>query len=53
MDVQYEDQLPPNMTDEEYDEWFKKSCVDFVRVGPKFEKNDYPESGMLPKPLYT
>lgn len=30
----YEDDLPDDMTDEDYDEWFKYSTVDFVRKGP-------------------
>ncbi len=29
----YEDDLP-EMTDAEYDKWFKNSWVDFVRMGP-------------------
>lgn len=37
--MQYEDQLPPTMTDAEYDAWFALSRVeDGVRVGPKFDK---------------
>lgn len=32
----YEDQLPENMTDKEYDQWYALSAVvDGVRVGPK------------------
>ena len=33
----YEDELPEDMTDEEYDEWHKHSFVDGVRIGPKIE----------------
>ncbi len=29
----YEDELPESMTDEEYDEWYKNSWIDFVRMG--------------------
>jgi len=28
-----EDDLPDDLTDEEYDEWFKESWVDIVRLG--------------------
>ena len=35
MDIIYEDELPEDITDEEYDSWFKLSWVDIVRVGPK------------------
>jgi hypothetical protein len=31
----YEDELPEDMTDEDYHEWFIKSYVDIVRIGPK------------------
>lgn len=30
----YEDELPDDMTDMDYDEWFEFSWVDLVRVGP-------------------
>lgn len=30
----YEDQLPEDMTDMDYDEWFELSWVDLVRMGP-------------------
>ena len=37
--VQYEDELPEDMTDIEYDRWFVKSkVVNGVRMGPKFER---------------
>ncbi len=31
--VVYEDNLPDDITDEEYNMWFKESWVDFVRMG--------------------
>jgi hypothetical protein len=31
----YEDELPEDMTDMDYDEWFELSWVDGVRMGPK------------------
>jgi hypothetical protein len=34
MRVVYEDQLPPDMSDAEYAEWFSRSWVDGVRIGP-------------------
>lgn len=30
----YEDELPEDMTDADYDEWFENSWVDIVRMGP-------------------
>jgi hypothetical protein len=30
----YEDELPDDMTDEDYAEWFDESYVDGVRIGP-------------------
>jgi hypothetical protein len=30
----YEDELPEDMTDMDYDEWFELSWVDVVRMGP-------------------
>lgn len=37
--LMYEDQLPEDMTDAEYDEWFlTSSIVDGVRMGKKFER---------------
>lgn len=30
----YEDQLPDDMTDQDYDAWFELSWVDLVRMGP-------------------
>lgn len=35
----YEDQLPADMTDAEYDEWFSRSWVDGVRVGSVPERS--------------
>ena len=32
----YEDDLPANMTNDEYDAWFANSFVDGVRMGPVF-----------------
>ena len=31
----YEDELPEDMTEADYAEWFKESYVDMVRVGPR------------------
>lgn len=44
MRVVYEDQLPADMTDSEY-EWFSRSWVDGVRVGPCPEGRDSAASG--------
>ncbi len=33
---QYEDQLPPDMPQADYDKWFTMSKVDGVRIGPKY-----------------
>jgi hypothetical protein len=33
-DATYEDQLPEDMTDADYDAWFALSWVDVVRLGP-------------------
>lgn len=34
-DIRYEDELPVNITDEQYNSWFKSSCVfEGVRMGP-------------------
>ena len=33
----YEDELPGNISQKQYDKWFDKSWVDGVRVGPKLE----------------
>lgn len=30
----YEDELPEDMTDADYSEWFDNSWVDIVRMGP-------------------
>ena len=30
----YEDELPQDMTDEDYSTWHELSYVDFVRIGP-------------------
>jgi hypothetical protein len=32
--VIHEDELPEDMTDDDYDAWFDLSYVDFTRVGP-------------------
>ena len=38
MDIIYEDELPEDLTDAEYDLWFKESYIsDGVRVGPKID----------------
>lgn len=39
-DAMYEDQLPDDMTDADYDAWFALSWVDGVRLGP------------IPKPIH-
>lgn len=41
---QYEDQLPDNITDAEYNAWYEKSAVvDGVRMGPRFpDPTHYP-----------
>ena len=31
----YEDELPKDISKYEYDEWYKKSWVDVVRMGPR------------------
>ena len=31
----YEDELPENISDKEYSNWFDNSFVDGVRIGPK------------------
>jgi hypothetical protein len=37
--LMYEDDLPADMTDEEYKKWFEKSSVLWgVRMGPKFKR---------------
>ena len=41
MDIQYEDELPEDITHEEYKEWYSKSWVDGVRVGPSFVRNGF------------
>lgn len=33
-DATYEDRLPDDMTDEDYNAWFALSWVDGVRLGP-------------------
>ena len=33
--IMYEDELPNDISDEEYSQWFDNSFVDFVRMGPK------------------
>ena len=33
----YEDELPENISQTQYDKWYDKSWVDGVRVGPKLE----------------
>ncbi len=39
IELMYEDELPENMTDAEYSEWYdKSSIVDGVRMGPIFNK---------------
>jgi len=35
MKIIYEDELPKDISDEEYSAWFLQSWVDIVRVGPK------------------
>ena len=35
----YEDELPEDISDEEYSAWHGKSVVDGVRIGPKLERN--------------
>ena len=32
--LMYEDELPDDMTDDEYSRWFDLSFVSFVRMGP-------------------
>lgn len=34
----YEDELPEDISQEDYDTWFEKSFVDFVRIGPVFNE---------------
>jgi hypothetical protein len=41
--VMYEDELPADMTAQEYSAWFAKSFVDGVRMGPVFERHDLPD----------
>lgn len=41
MPIVYEDQLPENITDKQYDWWYKNSYVDFVRIGPKIPDPDF------------
>jgi hypothetical protein len=37
-ELMYEDELPADMTDEEYERWFADSAVvDGVRMGPKID----------------
>lgn len=40
----YEDELPDNMTDEEYSQWYENSWVDGVRIGPTFTKDELKEA---------
>lgn len=35
VELVYEDDLPENITDEQYDWWYDRSYVDGVRVGPR------------------
>lgn len=42
--LMYEDQLPADMPQADYDTWYKESFVDGVRVGPK-----YPSPSSLPE----
>jgi hypothetical protein len=37
--VMYEDELPEDMTDDEYAAWFALSWVDGVRLGPTFQRD--------------
>jgi hypothetical protein len=37
----FEDELPADLTDEEYALWFSLSTVDGVRIGPSIEKVRY------------
>ena len=30
----YEDELPEDISQEDYDSWYERSFVDFVRIGP-------------------
>jgi hypothetical protein len=40
MQTQHEDELPEDITDAEYDEWWEKSYVDNgVRIGPVFHRS--------------
>ena len=39
--LQYEDELPDDMTDAEYDVWYRASrVVDGVRMGPVFRRSE-------------
>jgi len=38
--LMYEDELPEDISDEIYSQWFENSFVDFVRVGPKITKKE-------------
>ena len=31
----YEDELPEDISQEDYDSWYERSFVDFVRIGPR------------------
>ena len=33
----YEDELPEDITDDEYDRWYAQSWVDFVRLGSRLQ----------------
>jgi hypothetical protein len=43
----YEDELPKDLSDGDYAEWFERSWVDGVRMGPRFVRVESNE----PKPL--
>ena len=39
MNFIYEDELPKDISKEKYDNWFKQSWVDGVRIGPQLRLN--------------
>ena len=45
MEFMYEDELPEDMTDAEYDAWYEKSWVEFVRIGPVFVRDKLKDVG--------
>lgn len=46
-DYMYEDELPEDMSQEDYDTWFEKSSVDFVRIGPVFYRKTLATAGNI------